>query len=984
MALSATAALLGLLLIVALVTLVLALRHRLAFRIAARNVRRGRARTALLVAGLLIGTTIVSGSLVVGDTVQTLSLHYAYLGTGYVDEAVYGPSVTGTTAFYPYATFTAVNATAPGEPLIAGVAPMIISTASALDKRTGIPETDLNLIGANPNQSAQLGPFVSASGATVNGPLPGEVIIDQQTASALNASVGDPLYVYGTNVSLLTVQAIVQPNVRGAFLTAGLAPGNLFVTLATAQQLENASGEINYIAVTNTGSQAAGAASSSTVAAYLNRTDGPALEAKGLTVYTPLASALSSASSGATSLLTIFLVLGLFSILAGAMLIVGIFVMLAEERKGEMGMLRAVGLRRRELVYSWLFEGVIYAAGSALAGVIVGVGVGYFLDYLAGFIFASDGLPANALLQSFTVTRESLVVAYVVGFLLTLVTVVVACRQASRLNIVRAIRDVPEPPPLVRTYTQLAYLGAALVVVGLLVFLTTYRGSTPLTDPKSGGILVLIGAGLVAARFLKNRPVFTAVGVGLVLFGGWLQLDDFLLGTSHTGGISSLFVDGIAMVGGAVVIFLFNAPSLARGLGRLFGRRSDASPVVRIGLAYPTRRVSRTAISLTIFALVVFTMVATAGVGSSIQSSLNTTVANQSGGYTFFGFTQVPVPDLWEQISTNHTLEPLFSNGVPVVTGAIDVQLPGSSAPAYVDRILSPPTNATGPASFYDTNRFTFQSTLDGMSAAATWSALASDPSDAVVDGSYAPTTISLGSSTPSNHPTVAVGDTIEISPPGSSHAANLTVIGILVETILTGVFVNPAAASSLGYDQQVGVLLTAAPGVSATHAAQQAKLAFFSDGLVLFNIPSLLASSIASTEGFIGLLEIFVGLGLGVGIAAMGILALRAVVERRREIGMLRAGGFTQGMILRAFLLEYSFTTLLGIAIGTGLGLLIVSNLTRSSAASSVGVTSFAIPWATVVEIVLVTYGLVLVAIAGPALRASRLPPAEAVRATE
>ncbi len=36
-----------------------------------------------------------------------------------------------------------------------------------------------------------------------------------------------------------------------------------------------------------------------------------------------------------------------------------------------------------------------------------------------------------------------------------------------------------------------------------------------------------------------------------------------------------------------------------------------------------------------------------------------------------------------------------------------------------------------------------------------------------------------------------------------------------------------------------------------------------------------------------------------------MGIFALRAVVERRREIGMERAMGFTQGEILRSFFLE-------------------------------------------------------------------------------
>ncbi|HYA11034.1 MAG TPA: FtsX-like permease family protein [Thermoplasmata archaeon] len=983
MALSATTALLGLLALVALVTVVLAFRHRLGFRIAVRNVRRGRTRTVLLVAGLLIGTTIVSGSLVVGDTVQQLVLHYTYLGAGYVDEEISGPSSSGAFVFYPYGVYSNISKAVSGSSSIAGIAPEIVATASALDRRTGVPETNLNLIGVNGNQSGALGSFVSTSGASIAGPAAGQVLIDQQTADALNATVGDTLAVFGTNSALLTVQAIVQENVRGAFITGGLSPGNLFVTLPTGQALENASGEINYIAITNTGSQTAGASSSSAVAAYLNQTIGADLTPYHLTVHTPLESSITSANQSSQGLLTLFLVLGLFSIVAGALLIVGIFVMLAEERKGEMGMLRAIGLRRRELVYSYLFEGVIYAAGSALAGVVVGVGVGYLLDYLAGFILAGEGIPQGAILQSFTVTHESLVIAYVVGFLLTLVTVVVACRRASHLNIVRAIRDIPEPPPPVRTYTFLAYLGAAFLAVGLWVYLETYRGATDISYPKTAGILVVVGAGLLAARFLRNRPVFSAVGVAMMVWGGFAPLDDFLLGSSHTGGIFIVFVDGIAMVGGAIVLYVFNAPTVAAGVSRILGRRSNSSPVVRVALAYSTRQPTRTAVSLTIFALVVFTMVATAGFGTTVQASLNRTISDQSGGYTFFGFSQVPIPNLWNLIEANGTLHPLFADGVPIVTGAVDVAVAGYVNKSFQDGLYSAPTNTSGVESFYGTNQFAFRSTLGGRSAAATFSELATNASVAVVDGRYAPATISFGTGS-GPHPTVTVGQTIGLSTPGSSTVRNVTVIGVLQETILNGVWVSPALATEMGYAGENGFFLTTAAGVSADHAAQQAKIAFFSSGLVLFNIGALLATSIATTEGFIGLLEIFVGLGLGVGIAAMGILALRAVVERRREIGMLRASGFTKGMVLRTLFLEYSFTTLLGVGIGIALGLLIVRNLVGSPSAAAAGITTFAAPWALVIEVAVIAYGLVLVAIAGPAWRASQLPPAEAVRATE
>ena len=976
----------GLLLILFLIaigTVVLALRHRVAFRIAMRNVRRGKGRTALLIAGLLVGTTIISGSLVVGDTVSQLVVHYSYLGAGYVDESITGTSPSGGPLYYPYSVYSEVQSRVANHSSIVGVTPEIIDGVAVYDRSTGVPETALNLIGVNGNQSSALGTFVAQNGTSLAGPSTGSALIDEQTATALNASAGDILVVYGQHALSLRLEAIVQPNVRGAFITGGLSPGDVFVTLSTAQAVENASGAINYIAITNSGSQSAGAASSPTVSAYLNTTLAGLLSTYGLTVQTPLETSLDNAQTSGQSLFTLFLALGLFSILAGAMLIVGIFVMLAEERKGEMGMLRAIGMRRRELVYTYYFEGVAYSFGSALAGTVVGVAVGYLLVILASSLLTSEGIPPSVFLQSFTVTGESLVIAYVAGFILTLVTVVVACRRASRLNIVRAIRDIPEPKPPVRTYTLLAYLGGLLTVGGLLGYLSTYQGTGDIAGPIIFGAFVILGLGLIASRFVKNRLAFSVVGAALVVWTGFEPLHPFLFGTSHSSSIFLLFVDGILMVGGFLMVVLFNADVLVASLRRALGKKAQSNPVVRIGTDYPARQPGRTAISLTIFALVVFTMVGTAAAGSTVQGSLSASIQTESGGYTFFGYSTLPMPNLWTQISSNSTLAPLFQNAIPLAFGSVGINVPGYSGNPYKDSIFAAPANASAPSNFYDTNGFTFESTLHGMSAAATFHELTTNTSVAILDETYANVASSFSTSS-GPHPKVNVGDRIQLVSPIGQHPTNVTVIGLMTQSILTGVWVNPLTAASLGYTNQTGYFMTVASGVSSTLAAQDAKRAFFPFGLVLFDIPSLMASSIATTEGFIGLLVIFVGLGLGVGIAALGIFALRAVVERRRQVGMLRATGFTQGMVLRSFLLEYSFVALLGIAIGVGLGLLVVYNLSVSPQATANGVQHFVAPWVTAIEIAGIAYLLVLAAIAVPALRAARLLPADAIRTSE
>ena len=58
-----------------------------------------------------------------------------------------------------------------------------------------------------------------------------------------------------------------------------------------------------------------------------------------------------------------------FSIAVGVLLIFLIFVMLAAERRAEMGMSRAVGLKRRHLTQMFLFEGTAYTLAASVVGV---------------------------------------------------------------------------------------------------------------------------------------------------------------------------------------------------------------------------------------------------------------------------------------------------------------------------------------------------------------------------------------------------------------------------------------------------------------------------------------------------------------------------------------------------------------------------------------------------------------------------------------
>src|SRR5690606_34301995 len=79
------------------------------------------------------------------------------------------------------------------------------------------------------------------------------------------------------------------------------------------------------------------------------------------------------------------------SIMAGVLLIFMIFVMLAAERRSEMGMARAIGMQRSHLIQMFITEGLLYDLAAALVGVVLGLGVSYLMIDFLGNLFNEVG-----------------------------------------------------------------------------------------------------------------------------------------------------------------------------------------------------------------------------------------------------------------------------------------------------------------------------------------------------------------------------------------------------------------------------------------------------------------------------------------------------------------------------------------------------------------------------------------------------------------
>jgi lipoprotein-releasing system permease protein len=105
-------------------------------------------------------------------------------------------------------------------------------------------------------------------------------------------------------------------------------------------------------------------------------------------------------------------------------------------------------------------------------------------------------------------------------------------------------------------------------------------------------------------------------------------------------------------------------------------------------------------------------------------------------------------------------------------------------------------------------------------------------------------------------------------------------------------------------------------------------------------------------------------------------------VVQKRREIGILRAMGATRGQVQRVFLLQGAMVALVGSAIGCVLAVAMVVvflNVARNADGSPLFVLEVS-PWLFVGAALGALVGG-LVAAAAPARRAAALDPAQAIR---
>lgn len=217
--------------------------------------------------------------------------------------------------------------------------------------------------------------------------------------------------------------------------------------------------------------------------------------------------------------------------------------------------------------------------------------------------------------------------------------------------------------------------------------------------------------------------------------------------------------------------------------------------------------------------------------------------------------------------------------------------------------------------------RFTFARLAKGIDSAAPWLVLnqfqEADPDEIPAIGDANSIQWAMGKK---------VGDTLDyIDERG--RLFRVRIVGAVANSILQGSLLIDEQAFVRKFPSEAGYrsFLVSAPADKSVEVSAALTRALQDVGLELTPAARRLNDFNAVQNTYLGAFQVLGGLGLLLGSAGLGIVVLRNVLERRGELGLLTAVGFSKGALRRLVLVEHMSLLVLGIGIGLGSALVAV-----------------------------------------------------------
>lgn len=509
--------------------------------IALKSIAERRMRAALTALAIVLGVAMIAGSLILTDTIDgafTKIFSSSYTQTDLVVRStpVVADSFAGAPTV-PAELLSRIRAV-PGVETAGGT----LTDLSGSGSQAKLVGADGKIIqgnmptfgfGVDPAQP-RFNPMTLASGHWAAGP--DQVVLDVGTAGAHGFAVGDRVGVSAAGpVRSFTVSGLAR---FGGVDSLGGATIAVF-DIPTARSVLGKTG-FDAIQV---------AAAPGVSEDRLAREIAPLLPS-GVEVST---SAEQSARDKATISEAITFIRGFLLSFGGIALFVGAFVifntlsMTVAQRSRELATLRTLGASRRQVLRSVIAEAAIIGLAASVVGLVAGYGLARGLSAL----FGAMGLEMP---QGDTVfAMRTVVVSLLVGTLVTLLAGVVPAIRATRVAPVTAVREGAQAPRgRFARFTPVAALATigiagALLVRGLMV--DGIDTADRLMSLGVGTLALFVGVAMISSALV--RPIAAVVGWPIARLrgaSGELARENAVRNPSRTAATAAALMIGLALV----------------------------------------------------------------------------------------------------------------------------------------------------------------------------------------------------------------------------------------------------------------------------------------------------------------------------------------------------------------------------------------------------------------------------------------------------
>lgn len=346
-----------------------------------------------------------------------------------------------------------------------------------------------------------------------------------------------------------------------------------------------------------------------------------------------------------------------------------------------------------------------------------------------------------------------------------------------------------------------------------------------------------------------------------------------------------------------------------------------------LGLRNMSRKIGRSMAIVTLLACGCFLVIA---IGANRHDPLHDADLRSSGtgGFSLYGQTTLPV---YRDLNTAETqkfygLKPEEMAGVQVIPLR---RREGDDASCLnLNRPQQPPLLGVLPSRMDSIEPFAFAGLDDAAYQANPWLILEKDYGNHVIPAIADYDTIrwALGK---------AVGDNIDYTDERGEHF-QILLAGAIKKTMLQGSLIISESNFTSRFPSAQGyqVFLIDTPPATAGGTAKALTLALRDFGLEVTPAAQRLALFLSVENSYLSIFLLLGGLGLFLGSIGMGVIVMRNVLERRKELALLGAVGFARGDLYRLVLGEHAGLLGLGLVCGTLSALLaLIPNLLSTTA---------------------------------------------------